>query len=117
MTDHQRTFFDDEHRRDMDAKHGGFPYVAGSDTSRQAAESLSSEAMSWLKQQIAAYIANSRDGATCDEIEVVFQLRHQTASARIRELVQSGMLRDSGERRATRSGRMARIYLRTNERK
>lgn len=49
-------------------------------------------------------------GMTCDEIEVGLKLRHQTASARIRDLARFGMIEDSGERRPTRSGRDAIVW-------
>lgn len=48
--------------------------------------------------------------ATCDEIEVDLELRHQTASARVRELFLLGFVVDTGERRRTRSGRRAIIW-------
>lgn len=49
-------------------------------------------------------------GQTCDEIEVALGLRHQTASCFIRFLTQDGLLRDSGDRRITRSGRQAIVW-------
>jgi predicted transcriptional regulator len=49
--------------------------------------------------------------ATCDEIEIRFGLRHQTASARVRELSLMKAIKDSGNRRDTRSGRSARVYV------
>jgi predicted ArsR family transcriptional regulator len=84
-------------------------FVQGSDTSAEAAKSMGADAPS-LRDQIFAHINQSGRGLTCDEIEEVFEIRHQTASARIRELVMFGKLVDSGERRKTRSGRSARVY-------
>ena len=84
-------------------------YVPGSDTSMAASISMSPHAKS-LRLQVLTYIFNQRN-ATCDEVEVALRLRHQTASARIRELVIFGMLVDSGARRPTRSGRQARVYV------
>ena len=52
------------------------------------------------------------DGMTCDEVENLMDGRHQTISARIRELSQMNMIRDSGKVRKTRSGRNARVYVR-----
>jgi hypothetical protein len=87
-------------------------YVQDSDTSRAAADSLSDRELSKQKLAIVGYIdRNAEHGATCDEIEVAFDLRHQTASARIRELSLSGVLVDTGRRRTTRSGRLARVYV------
>ena len=49
-------------------------------------------------------------GATCDEIEVALELRHQTVSCFIRFLTQDGLLYDTGDRRMTRSGRKAIVW-------
>ena len=84
------------------------PHVRGSDTSRAAAESMVSNT-GRLKQMIIAHL-RIEGGCTCDEIEVALSMRHQTASARIRELRDSGAIVDTGERRKTRSGRNAAVY-------
>ena len=49
-------------------------------------------------------------GAVCDELEAALDMRHQTASARIRELAQRGLIVDSLRRRPTRSGRAAVVW-------
>jgi hypothetical protein len=49
-------------------------------------------------------------GVTCDELEVTLGLRHQTASARLRELALGGRVVDSEHRRQTRSGRAAIVW-------
>jgi hypothetical protein len=85
------------------------PYVSGSDTSHAAAVALAPRA-SAMRQLIRSYVATQPHGATCDEVEVALSMRHQTASARIRELAQEGSLSDTGDRRPTRSGAAARIY-------
>jgi predicted transcriptional regulator len=51
-----------------------------------------------------------RIGRTCDEVEQVTKLKHQTASARIRGLVQKGFIETSGRKRPTRSGREAHVW-------
>lgn len=84
-------------------------FVDGSDTSQQAAESMGAKAPS-LRDDILGHFVKSSNGFTCDEIEELFEIKHQTASARIRELVMFGKLVDTGERRKTRSGRPARVY-------
>jgi hypothetical protein len=85
--------------------------VAGSDTSEAAADSLGEEALRRLRKAIFEWIrTRPLQGATCDEVEVVLNLRHQTASARIRELVLDGFIYDTGARRQTRSRRSARVY-------
>ena len=44
---------------------------------------------------------------TCDEIECVLDGKHQTVSAIIRSLVKEDLVRNSGKKRKTRSGRNA----------
>ena len=64
-----------------------------------------------MRDQIWNFISNmQKNGATCDEVEQMYCMRHQTASARIRELFLAGKIVDSGERRATRSGRSAVVW-------
>jgi len=50
-------------------------------------------------------------GATCDEIEVSLGMSHQTASARVSEMKRSGRLKLNGEKRSTRTGRNAGVYV------
>lgn len=50
-------------------------------------------------------------GATCDEIEELLRLSHQTASARCTEAKARGQLIDSGRRRRTRTGRAAAVLI------
>jgi hypothetical protein len=49
-------------------------------------------------------------GVTCDEVENRLYLPHQTASARISELVASRVIVQTGEKRPTSTGRKARVY-------
>lgn len=49
-------------------------------------------------------------GCTCDEVETMLQFSHQTASARIRDLAKAHLIRDSGLRRKTRTGRTATVW-------
>lgn len=55
--------------------------------------------------------ACGQTGATCDEIEQIFKFTHQGASARVRELNQTNKIIDSGDRRRTRSGRKAIVWI------
>jgi len=50
------------------------------------------------------------DTATDDELEVRLDLRHQTASACRRKLVQCDIVEATGDTRPTRSGRKATIW-------
>jgi len=83
--------------------------VRGSDTSEHAAESVEHD-VSRLRGMVYNFISACEHGATCDETESRLFMRHQTCSARIRELVIRGKLYDTGERRLTRSKRPARVY-------
>ena len=51
-----------------------------------------------------------RHGLTCQEVEMICCLSHQTVSAQIRHLVQGGLLEDSGTKRPTSSGRQAIVW-------
>lgn len=86
---------------------GAPPFVAGSDTSEDAAESMKSSAAS-LRAKILREI--TKQPSTCDEIEVTLKMRHQTASARIRELAIAGRIVDSNIKRRTRSKRKAIVW-------
>ena len=46
-------------------------------------------------------------GTTCDKLEQVLNMSHQTTSARINDLVRMGKIVDSGRREKTRTGRLA----------
>jgi len=87
------------------------PFVAGSDTSIEAANRVRPMAAA-MREEIFFNIGNKGAlGATCDEIEVELNFKHQTASARIRDLVKAGRLKDSGKRRPTRSGANAVVWV------
>jgi hypothetical protein len=89
------------------------PAVMGSDTSEEAAKLIEPTSGS-LRGKILEHTRRmAAFGVTDDEVEMWSGLRHQTASARRRELVQAGLLRDSGRRRPTRSGRMATVWVAT----
>lgn len=89
-------------------------YVRGSDTSRAAAESIEPSAAS-MRGRILNLIRYAENGLTCDEAEQITGMRHQTVSARIRELFESGHIvflsDEPNGKRQTRSGRMARVYV------
>jgi len=87
----------------------GAPYAKGSDTSRDAATSIANSAGD-CRARIFGFIGRP-EGSTCDEAEAAFGWRHQTVSARFWELERSGLIKKSEARRATRSGRAARVYV------
>ena len=55
------------------------------------------------------------EGLTCDEIEVMLNARHQSVSSRIRAAVKKELVRNSGKKRKTRSGRNAIVWTVTRE--
>lgn len=88
----------------------GTPFI-DQDTSEAAAHSLTTTTLSKLRLAVLQTIDSSIDGMTCDEVEVKLRMRHQTASARIRDLFLAGYIRDSGKRRRTRSKRFAIVWI------
>lgn len=84
--------------------------MSRTDTSDEAYASVIDEA-SRLRAEVHRAIRDAGDqGATCDEVEVRLAMRHQTASARVRELALRDRVVDSGTRRRTRSGRTAIVW-------
>lgn len=86
------------------------PFVRGSDTSEAAADSVAGETGS-KRREILGLIREAPNGMTDDEAEERTGWRHQTVSARRRELVLLGLVVDSGRRRKTRSGRAATVWV------
>ena len=78
-------------------------------TSKAAFASIKPEA-SDLRAVVYQCIQATQGGAICEAIELALNLRHQTVSARIRELFQRGLIVDSLRRRPTRSGRAAVVW-------
>lgn len=50
-------------------------------------------------------------GATCDECEAALNMLHATCSSRITVLLHKNLIRDTGTRRETRTGTLARVYV------
>jgi hypothetical protein len=87
-----------------------YPPSNGTDTSDAAAASVAPDTET-IRGQVHDYV-RAHGGATCDDVEVSLGLRHQTASARLWELHHKmGLIVDSGQRRRTRSGRAAIVYV------
>ena len=89
----------------------GAPYVVGSATSKAAAKSIVKKVPALVSQVFAEVYAQGPHGATCDELEVALGLKHQTCSARVRDLAKAGSIVNSGKKRPTRSGRDAVVYV------
>lgn len=82
----------------------------GTDASDAAAVSMIQTAETMRSR---AYRLIASRAMTCDEIERLTGWAHQSASARLWELSRSGLIRDTGQRARTRSGRTARVYATT----
>lgn len=87
------------------------PHVAGSKTSRAAAQQARAILGSQQHQVLLAIRSSGKRGLTCDEIEEQLGGRHQAISARVRELFLKGMITKAEATRPTRSGRQAVVYL------
>lgn len=86
-------------------------FVAGSETSKEAAESVAPH-LGKLQGRVMAFVAaRGAVGATDWELEHYLGLCHQSASARRRELVLKGLIGKSGRTRATGSGRKANVWV------
>jgi len=86
-------------------------YVKNSRTSRAAAISME-EHLTALQLTVFVLIREAGDtGRTCDEVETTMVgWRHQTVSARVRELYLQGWIYRTKRTRVTRSGRQAVVY-------
>lgn len=89
----------------------GRPPAEEVDTSRGAADDIEPHAntLRWLVLQ--KIREQGEHGATDDELESMLELRHQTCSARRRELVLLGRVKHGGAYRLTSSGRKARVWV------
>lgn len=97
------------------AAHRPPPYRKNSPpgTSDRAALMIAEHAPS-LRDRILATIRESGpDGLTDDEGEAMLGIIAQTYTPRRGELVRAGLVRDSGERRPTSSGRPAAVWVAT----
>lgn len=52
-----------------------------------------------------------RQGLTCDEAEILLGLNHQNCSARFGELRKAGLLVKTRQKRPTRTGKKAAVYI------
>ena len=87
------------------------PFVAGSETSEQAAESMTA-CSATIRERVFRYIYESgTNGSTCDEAEAALMCTHQTVSARIWEMSNRHWILDSGRRRKTRNKRDAVVWV------
>ena len=86
-----------------------------------AAESIVDQ-LNGMCRDVLHAVKSSPFGLTCDEVEKILDMKHQTASARLRDLItcqppyvefQNNPETEKPLRRTTRSGRTARVYFAT----
>ena len=100
----QRSFFDADFQADLARKRNA-------DTSAAALESIAPIRNGDSKRVLAAI--KEHGGLTCDECENILGMKHQTCSARFRDLALSGHIVKAGEKRKTLSGRKAEVWRAT----
>jgi hypothetical protein len=106
----------------FNAKDAELPkYVKTSDTSFLAAEAIAPFVTKLQEMVLNVALSAGTRGLTCDEVEQLLEMPHQTASARVHELGKAHMnpdgferpqmLFDSGARRKTRHGQLATVWV------
>jgi len=86
------------------------PFIRGSQTSKQAASFVRSEAPN-MRVAVLGFIRLSGSyGATDEEVEIALGFKHQTASARRNELMNMGLIKRAGTRK-TESGCSADVWV------
>ena len=103
-----------------------FNYVSpahnGTETSKAAAKAIKPSANA-IARKVLSYVAASPQGATCDEVEAVLDLKHQTCSARFTDLskceppylIKCQQPDGSYLKRKTRSGTSAFVWIANQE--
>lgn len=95
---------------------GDRPAVAR-DTSIAAAKTNPPSAGTLRRRVVQAIVARFKlyqAGMTTDELEVLFKRSHQSVSSAVSDMESKGWIRDSGERRVTRSRCKAIVYKPTD---
>jgi len=81
------------------------------DTSRAAAQRSLPDSGTKRRTVYDAIMGNMSNGMTCDEVCQATGMLVQSATSAINTLAQDGWLTDSGERRPTRTGHMAIVWV------
>lgn len=110
---HAETSTHTEHTRHE--HHRPAPYRENSPrgTSDRVAEMIEQHAPTLRERILATIRERGPIGLTDDEGEAILGIIAQTYTPRRGELVRAGMVRDSGERRPTSSGRPAAVWVAT----
>jgi hypothetical protein len=89
------------------------PYQQHSDESRESAELIEPDAAS-LRGRVLAYVRKcGATGATDDEMQVALKMNPSTQRPRRIELWKADLVKASGIKRPTRSGRNAMVWIET----
>jgi hypothetical protein len=91
------------------------PYQAHSPTSRAAAAAILPHAGTERSRVLAYIRGHGTIGATDDECQVMLGMNPSTQRPRRIELWTQGWIKDSGFKRATRSGRKAVVWVATDK--
>ena len=67
-----------------------------------------------IQDLLFSILADRPCGLTCDQLETMTKRSHQTVSASLYHIRKKGLIADSGERRPTRSGRQAIVWVTTD---
>ena len=86
-------------------------HQAHSETSREVAIAALPNAATYRARILDFIRSRGAHGATSDECQAEFGLAHQTGSARVAELLQAGLIIESGRRRKTRRNRDADVLV------
>ncbi len=82
------------------------------DTSEAAFESIKGKPRGKGQTKVLAHILSmGKHGATNEEMTFALGMRMQTVSARANDLWRAGLIKDSGERRKTTTGRKAKVWV------
>lgn len=84
------------------------------ETSHAAADRIRDKAGT-LRAKVYRTLFRSDDGLTDEQIALLLNMNPSTARPRRIELVERGLVEDSGETRLTRSGRKAIVWIITKE--
>lgn len=92
----------------------GPAYVRGSETSREAAEAIAPK-LGRLQEKVLQAIANQPDGLTDQEGQALTGLATNCYTPRRRELVMTGKVEDSGDRRRAEYSRCRCVVWRVKK--
>lgn len=87
------------------------PSVRGSRTSRAAARAARAHAVSMRERVYRAIVASGEHGCTREWLMLQLHMKHPTVGARVKGLIDDGLIVDSGKRRKTTTGHSAEVLV------